>query len=130
MSSTPGQNGILYKVYKNCPRLVRRLWRLLKIAWRRDRMTNSWMLEDGCFIRRRRVECGGQHLFSSAITKDKGLLVHVGSYSRLNSMSTSVSKKEGYLVSPDVLNMNIPLSSPRSSGRGRITRAIPSSSAP
>ncbi|XP_052268375.1 uncharacterized protein LOC127869754 [Dreissena polymorpha] len=31
--SAPGRNGILYKVYKSCPKLLRRLWKLLKVVW-------------------------------------------------------------------------------------------------
>ncbi|XP_071138283.1 uncharacterized protein [Mytilus edulis] len=39
--SAPGPNGISYRVYKNCPRLIRRLWKLLKVIWRRRKMTES-----------------------------------------------------------------------------------------
>ena len=49
-ASAPGPNGITYRVYKSCPRLARRLWRLLRVAWRRGRMTESWMEAEGCFI--------------------------------------------------------------------------------
>ena len=31
-ASAPGQNGIPYKVYKNCPRILKHLWRLLKVV--------------------------------------------------------------------------------------------------
>ena len=30
-ASAPGQNGVPYKVYKNCPKLVHRLWKLSKL---------------------------------------------------------------------------------------------------
>ncbi|XP_052271350.1 uncharacterized protein LOC127872054 [Dreissena polymorpha] len=35
--SAPGPNGIPYKVYKMCPKLLRRLWNLLKVVWRKGR---------------------------------------------------------------------------------------------
>lgn len=49
-ASAPGPNGVPYRVYKNCPQLARRLWRLLRVAWRRGKMTESWMEAEGCFI--------------------------------------------------------------------------------
>ena len=49
-SSAPGPNGITYKVYKNCPRLARRLWKTLKVIWRKGRLADSWLIADGCFI--------------------------------------------------------------------------------
>ncbi|XP_076113419.1 uncharacterized protein LOC143081070 [Mytilus galloprovincialis] len=48
--SAPGPNGISYRVYKNCPRLIRRLWKLLKVIWRRRKMTELWYKAEGCFI--------------------------------------------------------------------------------
>ena len=48
--SAPGPNGIPYKVYKQCPRLTTRLWRMFKVVWRRGVMVDSWFEADGCFI--------------------------------------------------------------------------------
>ncbi|KAJ8333522.1 hypothetical protein SKAU_G00415300 [Synaphobranchus kaupii] len=33
-SSAPGPSGVPYKVYKNCPLLLKRLWKILKVTWR------------------------------------------------------------------------------------------------
>ena len=49
-SSAPGPNGVTYKVYKNCPSLARRLWKTLKVIWRKGRLADSWLTADGCFI--------------------------------------------------------------------------------
>jgi hypothetical protein len=49
-ASAPGPNGIPYRVYKNCQKVARRLWRLLKVAWKKNRMTESWVIADGWFI--------------------------------------------------------------------------------
>ena len=49
-ASAPGPNGVPYKVYMNCPRLTRRLWKLLKVVWRRGKLTESWVVAEGCFI--------------------------------------------------------------------------------
>ena len=49
-SSAPGPNGVPYKVYKNCPGLTRRLWKLLKVVWRKGKVIESWTTAEGCFI--------------------------------------------------------------------------------
>ena len=49
-ASAPGPNGIPYKVYKNCPKLTARLWRLMKVVWRRGKLPDCWLVADGCFI--------------------------------------------------------------------------------
>ena len=49
-ASAPGPNGIPYKVYKNCPRLARLLWKLIKVIWRRGRLPEEWLKAEGCFI--------------------------------------------------------------------------------
>ena len=48
--SAPGPNGITYQVYKKCPRLTRRLWRLLRVVWRKSESVSSWSRAEGCFI--------------------------------------------------------------------------------
>ncbi|XP_062568263.1 uncharacterized protein LOC134230448 [Saccostrea cucullata] len=49
-ASAPGPNGVPYKVYKNCQRLTKRLWKLIRVIWRRDRLADSWYRAEGCFI--------------------------------------------------------------------------------
>ena len=36
--SAPGPNGIPYKVYKMCPKCLRRQCNLLKVIWRKDKV--------------------------------------------------------------------------------------------
>jgi hypothetical protein len=56
-ASAPGPNGIPYKVYKNCPSLTRRLWKLIRVVWRRGKMPESWMVAEGCFIPKEEDSC-------------------------------------------------------------------------
>ncbi|VDH94361.1 Hypothetical predicted protein [Mytilus galloprovincialis] len=49
-ASAPGPNGVPYKVYKNCQRITRRLWKLIRVIWRRGRLAESWHKAEGCFI--------------------------------------------------------------------------------
>lgn len=49
-SSPPGPSGVSYKVYKNCPKLLYRLWRALNMIWRRGKISHSWRYAEGVFI--------------------------------------------------------------------------------
>lgn len=49
-SSAPGPSGTSYKVYKNCPRLLLRLWKLLRVIWRRGRIPEQWRVAEGVWI--------------------------------------------------------------------------------
>ena len=40
--SAPGPNVIPYKVYKMCPKLLRRLWTILKVTWRKCKVPECW----------------------------------------------------------------------------------------
>ncbi len=49
-SSEPGPSGVPYKVYKNCPKLLHRLWRVLKVIWRRWKIAQPWRYAEGVCI--------------------------------------------------------------------------------
>ena len=47
-SSAPGPSGIPYRVYKKCPKLLRRLWSLLRVVWRKGTVPKCWQVAEGC----------------------------------------------------------------------------------
>ena len=49
-SSAPGPTGTIYRVYKNCPLLSRRLWRLHRTLWKKGTIPSSWGLAEGVFV--------------------------------------------------------------------------------
>ncbi|XP_067280778.1 uncharacterized protein [Pseudorasbora parva] len=49
-SSAPGPSGVPYKVYKNCPKLLHRLWKILKVIWRRGKVAQQWWFSEGVWI--------------------------------------------------------------------------------
>lgn len=49
-SSAPGPSGVPYRVYKNCPKLLHRLWRILKVIWRRGKVAQQWRFAEGVWI--------------------------------------------------------------------------------
>ena len=49
-SSAPGPSGVPYKVDKNYPRLLLRLWRILKVIWSRGKVAHQWRHTDGVWI--------------------------------------------------------------------------------
>lgn len=46
----PGPSGIPYKVYKNCPKLLRWLWKLLWRIWKKGTVPQSWKRAEGRFV--------------------------------------------------------------------------------
>ena len=40
-SSAPGPSGVPYVVYKRCSRLLKRLWTILKVIWRRGKLAQQ-----------------------------------------------------------------------------------------
>lgn len=49
-SSGPGPSGVPYKVYKNCLKLLHRLWKILKVVWRRGKVSQQWRYAEGVWI--------------------------------------------------------------------------------
>ena len=48
--SAPGINGISYKLYKNCPGVLRELTTLLQNAWKHDLIPQDWCVANGIWI--------------------------------------------------------------------------------
>ena len=48
--SAPSLNGISYKLYKNCPRVLRKLTILLQQAWKKGIVPQEWCLADSIWI--------------------------------------------------------------------------------
>lgn len=49
-SSAPGPSGVPYVVYKRCPKLLKRLWTILKVIWRRGKVAQQWRHAEGVWI--------------------------------------------------------------------------------
>lgn len=45
--SAPGPSGTSYKVYKHCPMLLLRLWRILRVIWKRGETAQQWRFAEG-----------------------------------------------------------------------------------
>ena len=52
--SAPGSNGIPFKVYKSCSKLLRGLWKQLKVVWRKD-VPAEWQHANGIFVPKEEV---------------------------------------------------------------------------
>ncbi|XP_063056077.1 uncharacterized protein LOC134450154 [Engraulis encrasicolus] len=48
--SAPGPSGTSYKVYKNCPKLLLRLWKILRVFWRKGKIPEQWRMAEGVWI--------------------------------------------------------------------------------
>lgn len=49
-SSAPGPNGVPYKLYKNCPKVLELLWYLMRTAWEKQRIPSEWQRAVVVFI--------------------------------------------------------------------------------
>ncbi|XP_077372334.1 uncharacterized protein LOC144033646 [Festucalex cinctus] len=49
-NSAPGPSGVPYVVFKRCPRLLKRLWRILRVIWRRGKVAQQWRHAEGVWI--------------------------------------------------------------------------------
>ncbi|XP_053332775.1 uncharacterized protein LOC128506382 [Clarias gariepinus] len=49
-SSAPGPSGTSYKVYKYCPKLLQRLWKILRVFWRKGKIPDQWRVAEGVWI--------------------------------------------------------------------------------
>ena len=48
--SSPGINGISYKLYKRCPKILAFLWKLLREAYTKKFIADNWRLADEIHI--------------------------------------------------------------------------------
>ena len=55
--SAPGPSGVPYRVYKHCPRLLVRLWKLLKVIWRRKAIPSQWRSAEGIWLPKEENSC-------------------------------------------------------------------------
>ena len=49
-SSAPGPSGVMYCVYKRCPGLLSKLWKIIKTIWRRGKIAEQWRFAEGVWI--------------------------------------------------------------------------------
>lgn len=49
-SSAPGPNGIPYKLYKDCPKVLELLWYLMRTAWKKQLIPSEWQRAVAIFI--------------------------------------------------------------------------------
>ncbi|XP_078617582.1 uncharacterized protein LOC144885536 [Branchiostoma floridae x Branchiostoma japonicum] len=49
-AAAPGPNGVPYRVYKQCPKTLRLLWNLFRVAWRKQCIPVSWRRAGGVLI--------------------------------------------------------------------------------
>ena len=49
-NSSPGPSGLTYAVYKRCPKLLCRLWKLLRAIWIHQRVLEEWNSAEGIYV--------------------------------------------------------------------------------
>lgn len=49
-ASAPGPSGVPYTVYKRCGGILRKLWKLIRIIWRKGKVVEQWRRAEGVWI--------------------------------------------------------------------------------
>ncbi|KAK7886737.1 hypothetical protein WMY93_026358 [Mugilogobius chulae] len=49
-ASSPGPNGVPYRVYKNAPGVLRVLWKLMRVVWQKEEIPTVWRRAGGVLI--------------------------------------------------------------------------------
>ncbi|XP_063080140.1 uncharacterized protein LOC134470047 [Engraulis encrasicolus] len=49
-ASAPGPSGVPYKVFKQCPRLLERLWKIFRVIWKKGKVPHQWNYAEGVWI--------------------------------------------------------------------------------
>lgn len=50
LSAKQGPSGTSYEVYKNCPKLLLHLWRILQVFWRTGMIPEQWRVAERVWI--------------------------------------------------------------------------------
>ncbi|XP_078603950.1 uncharacterized protein LOC144877779 [Branchiostoma floridae x Branchiostoma japonicum] len=53
--SAPGPNGVSYQIYKKCPKVGRLLWKLFRVAWKKQCIPSAWRRAGGVLIPKEKV---------------------------------------------------------------------------
>ena len=53
-ASAPGPNGVPYRVYKGAPDVLKYLWKLMVIVWKKGTIPRMWCWAGGIFIPKKR----------------------------------------------------------------------------
>lgn len=56
-SSAPGPSGVPYKVYNQCPWLLKCLWKILRVIWQRGKVAAQWRYAEGVWILKEEDSC-------------------------------------------------------------------------
>lgn len=89
IASAPGPSGLPYKVYKKCPLLLRRLWKILWTIWANGIIPTSWRVSEGCFVPKEKDP--------STISQFRTILLHTLAECRSKDFPLSLGKSHDNL---------------------------------
>ena len=82
---TPGMNGISYKLYQNCPCVLRKLADHVQQVWKKGIVPQEWCIADGIWIPKESVQ--KYLLFPNISPKCRGENFRVSSFSPYDKLS-------------------------------------------
>ena len=98
-ASSPGPNGVPYRLYESAPDVLRFLWKLMRVVWQKKEIPTSWRRARGILIRKEKdsSEIGQFRQISLLNVEGKiffGVVAHrrAGYLQRNNLIDTSIQK--------------------------------------
>ena len=92
-ASAPGPNGIPYKLYKNCPSVLKLLWTLMKTAWTKQTIPSQWQRAVAVFIPKEQNSKTIEQFRSIALLNVEGKIF----FSVMARRMTSYLMENGYI---------------------------------
>ena len=100
-ASAPGPNGVPYKLYKNAPDVLRFLWRLMRIVWKKEIIPKAWRRAGGVLIPKEKDATDISQFRSISLLNVEGKIFFSIIAQRLCIASTLIHlyRKQAFLVS-------------------------------
>ncbi|KAI8500672.1 hypothetical protein Bbelb_214900 [Branchiostoma belcheri] len=96
-SAAPGPNGVPYRVYKMCPKTLCILWKLMRVAWRKQCVPLAWRRAGGVLIPKEKISSSIQQFRNISLLNVEGKLFFTVLAKRLTS----------YLISNNLIDTEI-----------------------
>ncbi|KAI8485265.1 hypothetical protein Bbelb_370120 [Branchiostoma belcheri] len=96
-SAAPGPNGVPYRVYKMCPKTLYILWKLMRVAWRKQCVPLAWRRAGGVLIPKEKVSSSIKQFRNISLLNVEGKLFFTVLAKRLPS----------YLISNNLIDTEI-----------------------
>ncbi|GFN73755.1 reverse transcriptase [Plakobranchus ocellatus] len=91
--SAPGPNGVPYLLYKRCPKVLKKLHKILRSAWTNIKISKEWMKAEGVYIPKEQDSKGINQFRPISVLNVEGKIF----FSVMASLLTKYLTENGYI---------------------------------